>query len=644
MTSKDTLEGKDEGASRELPSHVDVEQWTAKLERLLPARMVFDQLPDYITALDQDMRILYLNRPPPNRRLEEFMHHVITDTMTKEQAERYREQFYAAWTSGEHRRLEYETVSGFSWVSQFTPVRENGETVLIIMATSEVTMHRRAERAYREATAYLEEVIEASGMGTWNWHVGQDSVTCNARLKEILGISDLAEPLTVKNCLSLITEDERNQIIASAKKALMTGVFPDLSHRIRRTDGTMRHVLVKGFVTLDDEGRAVGLRGGLFDVTERRKLEDEVIQRQKMEAIGRLTAGIAHNFNNLLAVILPNVDLARISSGPALQQRLDDIEHATERAAEMVRDLMLFARRGKGTAVRRSEDLVAMAKRTAAIARSTFGPAIAIELVEKGELPRVHVHAGQMEQVLLNICLNARDALEGAKVEAPRITIELSHPKPETVRIRIVDNGPGMDEETRSRVFEPFFTTKTGQRGTGLGLATAYAIVKEHGGSIRCESAPGAGAAFELDLPVSDECAEDLEPASIAPMPNESTARVLVVDDEESIRRVVRDILELAGFYVAEARDGVEGLDQLLNADPPFDLAIVDAAMPKLGGEALMAEARDKNIHTKFIAFTGHDVFVELEHADRVLAKPVSKNALLNAVHDLLEPASTHGA
>jgi PAS domain S-box-containing protein len=607
-----------------------------KLDRLLSSRIVFDQLPDYISALDQDMRILYLNRAPANRSLHEFVNRVVTDLMPKDHGERYAACFEAAWSSGEHKTLEYETVSSFSWATHFIPVREHGQTVLMIGATSDVTIYRRAERAYREATSYLEEVIEASGMGSWTWLVGQHSVSASERLKELLGISGQAEPLDYQNCLALISESDRDQVVAAAQKALTTGVFQDSTHRLVRADGSVRHVLLKGFVTLGDDGRAIGLRGGVFDVTERRRLEDELVQRQKMEAVGRLTAGIAHNFNNLLAVILPNIDLAREASGPALTQRLDHIEHATERAVEMIRDLMLFARRGRGTALRRAEDLVALAKRTAGIVRSTFGPAIAIELVEEGLLPLVHMHAGQIEQMLLNICLNARDALEEDKTQAPRITIELSQPSAASVRIRVVDNGPGMDETTRSRVFEPFFTTKSGARGTGLGLATAYAIIKEHGGTIHCESSPGTGAAFEIELPIATDGIVESRRAAASSVPSPRGERILVVDDEDAIRQVVRDILELSGFVVSEACDGIAGLEQLVNARPPFDLAIIDGAMPRLGGEALIAEVRARSLSTKIIAFTGHDAFAELEHADRVLAKPVSRDTLLEAVQRLL--------
>jgi signal transduction histidine kinase len=222
-----------------------------------------------------------------------------------------------------------------------------------------------------------------------------------------------------------------------------------------------------------------------------------------MEAVGQLTAGVAHNFNNILGIILPNAELSRREAPPAVSRRLDAITHAGERGAEMVRQLMLFTR-GETRVQKEQVDLAACLRRTAEICRGIFGAAIEVDLTIEPGLPTVLANAGQIEQVLLNVCLNAKDALEEAKPQRPRIDLALTGSPDGGVTIRITDNGHGMDEATSARVFEPFFTTKGVDRGTGLGLASAYAIVTEHRGRIRCVSALGRGAMFEIDLPTDE--------------------------------------------------------------------------------------------------------------------------------------------
>jgi C4-dicarboxylate-specific signal transduction histidine kinase len=229
-------------------------------------------------------------------------------------------------------------------------------------------------------------------------------------------------------------------------------------------------------------------------VTERKELEASLAQAQRMQAVGRLTAGIAHNLNNALSVVLPNVAECReLAQGP-LAERLADVEHASMRAAEMVRQLMLFAR-PQDNATRSSFDLVNVARRIVDMCRSTFDPKLHIELATM-ELPAALGNAGQIEQVLLNMFLNARDALLESSRAAPSLRVEFGVPAPDRVQVILTDNGVGMTEAVRARMFEPFFTTKDVGRGTGLGLSSAYAIVTDHGVTIRCSTRLREGPLF----------------------------------------------------------------------------------------------------------------------------------------------------
>lgn len=268
-------------------------------------------------------------------------------------------------------------------------------------------------------------------------------------------------------------------------------------------------------VPLLKDGRVYAAMIIAADVTARRHMDEQQRQSQKLEAIGQLTAGIAHNFNNMLMAILTNLALCREQLDPQLVPRLMEAEYAAERAANMVRDLMVFSRTPGRPRKREVVDLHDLVAGVVSMCRTAFDPRIKMVLT-KGEVSaRVSAHAGQVEQVLLNILLNARDALDACLDDAPSIDLrfdltilpgnEPADPGRPAIRVRIRDNGPGMSEEVRVRVFDPFFTTKSIGQGTGLGLATAYGTMMDHGGAIHCESQPGAGATFTLLFPQLEE-------------------------------------------------------------------------------------------------------------------------------------------
>jgi PAS domain S-box-containing protein len=262
-------------------------------------------------------------------------------------------------------------------------------------------------------------------------------------------------------------------------------------------------------VPLGAPGEVYAVMGIGADVTQRRVAEQALQEARKLEAIGRITADLAHNFNNLLLVMLTNLGLCKAAAGAELQPRLVDAENAAQLAADLVRKLMLLARRKtkpKQLAPARLEEIAARTVEMCRAALDGHGQ-IAITLRVEGELAPVHVDTGEVEQALLNVLLNARDALHSHEAPAIEVVLDMAHmpqvdtgPLKPAVRVRVRDNGPGMSETVRSRVFEPFFTTKD-QRGTGLGLATAYAAMIDHDGLILCDSSPGAGTTFTLLFP-----------------------------------------------------------------------------------------------------------------------------------------------
>ncbi|MET0595325.1 MAG: ATP-binding protein, partial [Polyangiaceae bacterium] len=555
------------------------------VRRLLGGRVLLENIPDIVCISDRGHRVVYLNRTVPGRRLEDVIGTLTTDYIDEHARADYLAACERAFATGVPQTFEVHTIGGYWWETRLVPL-QTAAGPLMLGTSADVTRQKKSEAALRESETRLRHAIEASGMGTWTWEHRTERFFWDDALCIIFGVGPDKVPRNNEEYLAFVHPEDRDDVAASVARFIEVGVYGDLRHRIVRSDGEVRHVVSKASALRDGDGKVVGFRGGVFDVTEQKRLEEQLRQVQNMDAIGQLTAGIAHTANNLLSVILPNVMLGRARANPEVLGNLSDIEHAANRAAEMIRQLMLFARpegQGKKTPI----DIVATSRRTVEICGTTFDRKISIDLEASDGVPPVAAHAGQIEQVLLNICLNARDAFAQAETEAPRIQILIDRGSPGMVRIRVSDNGPGMDEGTRSRVFEPFFTTKAVGHGTGLGLASAYAMVMEHHGKIRCESRLGEGSTFELELPAI----EAADPPSIR-KPSESFERgsgtVLIVDDEPLVRRAVRGMLERGGYKVFESVDGIDGLETFTEKREEIDLVLLDQSMPGLSGDQVL--------------------------------------------------------
>jgi PAS domain S-box-containing protein len=395
--------------------------------------------------------------------------------------------------------IEYESTSGRSWQTHLVPFQHDGAVELMLASSLDTTERVRDQKALRDFDIRLRHAIDVVGMGTWTRDWRTDAIAWDEAMCAIFGVTQAESPTTFDQFIAHLHPEDRERIRTAVARGGEGKEF-EVEYRILRPSGELRHVRAKGAVQFDGHGEPYGTLGAVFDVTERKRLEEQLYQRQKMEAVGELTAGVAHNFNNLLSVIIPNLELCIEDVSPEVGERLADAEHAARRAADLVRQLMLFARhdmRAERVPVNPTETV----RRIATICRTTFEPTIRMEIEHGPDVPQVLANPGQLEQVLLNICINARDALLDVRTPSPRVAIELDRTAEGALRIRVSDNGPGMDERTRSRVFEPFYTTKEVGRGTGLGLATVYAIVTDHGGRVTCESQLGHGATFEIELP-----------------------------------------------------------------------------------------------------------------------------------------------
>jgi two-component system cell cycle sensor histidine kinase/response regulator CckA len=643
LTSKprvDELERELAATRRELEqlrAKVKRAEGTELLQRVFGDRMVLEYLPEIVCLLDRNLALIYLSRTIPGRTVSEMLGMSAAELVMPDHREHFVAAFERAWCSREPQTVEFPSVSGLSWQTRFVPIQCDGVVEQMLAASLDVTERTREQEALRQSDSRVRHAISVAGMGTWtlDWRVA--SMVWDDALCAIFGITQAEVPRTVEQLLERVHPDDLERVRSLSARGRETGDFGEVEYRIIRPSGEVRHVLAKASVLYDAQGRAFGTLGAMFDVSVRKRLEEQLYQRQKMEAVGELTAGIAHNFNNVLSIILPNLELCIEDSPPAVVERLTDMEQAALRAADLVRQLMLFAR-PDAQASKVTLDPTMTLRRMAAICQTTFDRAIRFDLEIAPDVPNVCANPGQLEQVLLNICLNARDSLEGARNAYPRIALSATCTPTGGVCIRVSDNGPGMDEQTRARVFEPFFTTKEAGRGTGLGLATAYAIIADHGGRVTCESHPGEGATFDIELPgaVSPELGSS--PGSARPVPSRGRGTILLVDDDEAVRRATRSMLMRCGYQVLEGVDGDDALAVLETRCGTIDLVVLDRSMPGRSGDDVLADLRALAPDMPVVLLSGQPFDAEsIARANATLLKPISSDALLHTLRDLLD-------
>jgi two-component system cell cycle sensor histidine kinase/response regulator CckA len=383
------------------------------------------------------------------------------------------------------------------------------------------------------------------------------------------------------------------------------------------------------------------------DITERRRLESQLLQAQKMDAIGNLAGGVAHDFNNALGVILGYTELLLRQADDKHREKLEQILKATQHASGLTRQLLAFSR--KQIADPRVVDLNALLSDLEKMLGRVIGEDIDLAIVPGADLGRVKADPGQLEQVVMNLCVNARDAMpDGGVLRIETANAELdAHPAAADeavtpgryVMLAVSDGGAGIDPQIRSRIFEPFFTTKPPGKGTGLGLATVHGIVKQAGGYVWVYSEPGHGTTFKIYLPRVDDdaAARDTE----TEMPLRGWETILLVEDEEALRAIAREILEEHGYRVIEAAGANEALEAAHRHPEPIELVITDVVMPGMNGRMLAEALVAARPELRVLYMSGYtdDVIAHrgvLEPGALFLEKPFTVQALLSRVRAAL--------
>jgi two-component system, cell cycle sensor histidine kinase and response regulator CckA len=432
-----------------------------------------------------------------------------------------------------------------------------------------------------------------------------------------------------------------------ARATVAPGIMQTEEFRARHKDGTWRQLEAIGINLLDDPaigGMVVTAR----DVTSRRALESRLVQAERLEAIGQLAGGVAHDFNNVLLVIRGYSSVLRSSLNDRQQiADVDEIANAADRAAELTRQLLAFGRRQ--VLQPRLLSLVEVVRGMQSLLQRSLREDIGFDLELPGSVPPVTADPAQMEQVLLNLVVNARDAIVGpgvvrvaietARIEGDEVGIAPPLPPGDYVALAVADTGTGIDEMVLPHIFEPFFTTKEDGVGTGLGLSTVYGIVAQSGGGVEVRSLVGGGTSFVVYLPVAaGPIPEDApEETVLAPLPS-GHETILVVEDEEPVRLLVRRVLEAAGYIVLGAAKPSEA-ERLLAENDEIDLMLSDVVMPEMSGYDLAARVRAERPEMKLLFMSGYSHRMSGSDAvdAELLKKPFAPEQLARAVRQALD-------
>jgi signal transduction histidine kinase/integral membrane sensor domain MASE1/CheY-like chemotaxis protein len=528
----------------------------------------------------------------------------------------------------------------------------------LALAAAVANERAAAASATEQREEELRAALDAARMGTWSWTAADDRVVWDRTMHELYHLKPGQAVTTYADFLAHVHPEDREYIAATIGRAMERGTRLDFEFRIVLADGRVRWIANRGRVRMGPGGKVIGLTGVTSDVTDRRATDQQLRQAQRMESIGRLAGGVAHEANNQMSVIIGATEFIR--RHPTLPVEIktdvDHIRRAAERTAAVTTQLLAFSRRQ----VLKSQviDLNDVLQRFVPVLRRSMGEDCRVTLQLDPALGPVKADPGQLEQVVLNLALNARDAMpSGGELSIETAVAEVGDAAPvdggavmrpgRYATLSVRDSGRGMDRATLANVFEPFFTTKEVGRGSGLGLSTVYGIVKQSGGYIWASSEPGRGSTFRIYLPETAERPSDRPRTSAGyaqpgALPG-SGELILIAEDEEQVRKVAARALTEAGYRVLEAANGREALEQVARAREPVRLVLTDVVMPEMSGRELAERLALLLPGTPVLFTSGYtdgEIFrrgLLAPQAD-LLDKPFSPDAVVRAVRERLAP------
>ncbi len=627
--------------------------------------LILNSVNEGIHGLDAEGRILFTNRAAATlfgydeyelmgKQAHRLIHHHHADGRDYPW-----EDCPAFWTlhDGEARQVTGEVFfrkDGSSFPIEYicSPIRDESGTITgVVVCFHDITARKQVEQRLRESEERFRLLAKATNDAIWDWNLETNELWWNEGFEVLFGYRrDEVEP-TIESWTTRIHPDDYDRIVPDIYRVI-DGCGEQWSgeYRFRRKDGAYAYVLDRGHVIRDPLGTAVRMVGGMTDLTERKNLEAQLLHSQKMEAIGRLAGGVAHDFNNLLTVINGYCELLLEDSRDASRGHVEQIALAAERAATLTSRLLAFSRRQ--VVQFKVVDLNAVLENARNLLIRLIGEPIELVMVLDQALGRVKADPGQIEQVIMNLAVNARDAMPqggtlairtaNLELEKPDIHTRFTVPPGSYVMLVVSDTGVGMDAETQARIFEPFFTTKAQGEGTGLGLSTVYGIVKQSEGYILVDSQPGRGATFTILLPraAGEAVTPEGVPSEHRPMRGRET--VLLVEDEDMIRDLVRHILEAHGYTVIAASRGEEAVELAKRHDGSIDLLVTDVVMPGMSGRELADRLSRSRANLRVLYMSGYTYNEIGRHGVlgsdiAFIQKPFAPDGLMRKVREVLD-------
>ncbi|HPS59039.1 MAG TPA: PAS domain-containing protein [Spirochaetota bacterium] len=568
------------------------------------------------------------------------------------------EQFDKAVTKGENFEMVFRiVVDGQVKYEHFIAevVFENGKPVKLLGVAQDLTTRHMLESNLERKYEGLKFITERIGLGLWDFSVPEMKLYLMSDEYSVEGAGDTSVVITLDDFFKwLHPEDVRrcrqwfDRLTGGADE---TGEI-ELRYKIKSDYRWFRISAVIN--SRDIEGKPLTLRGLFQDVTERKEIETKLYQSQKMEAIGRLAGGVAHDFNNILQVIMGYGSLALmdVDNESEMFEYISNIVDSGEKARNLVRQLLLFARKEKfKPELVYPNDLI---KGLTKMLKRVIGENISLDFIPGDEARSIFGDSGQLEQVIMNLCINARDAAEGTgsiviktkdvMVDEPWPCFDSIIPAGEYFMISVTDSGMGIPPENLDRIFEPFFTTKGKHSGTGLGLATTYAIVKQHRGYIDLHSIVGKGSTFSVYLPAYMEGADIDQAEDQNQFEDDYSGKgtILVAEDDELIRKYTCRILEDSGFSVITASNGLEAVELYKKNIEAVDLLLLDIIMPRMNGWDVYNTIRGPELKLPVVFFSGYDENLlpgnfKSDMPMRYVQKPFKYYTLIKAIQELME-------
>ncbi|HNY39380.1 MAG TPA: PAS domain-containing protein [Bryobacteraceae bacterium] len=618
-------------------------------------KSVFDACPSAILVMDTDAKVLNWN--PAAERMFGYSAEEVADRMLPIVPagdapifQKNRDTVLAGGTVSS-LPLRRQTKDGRTIEVRLSaaPVRNSeGKVVAAVAVYEDVTALNESVRNLERSRAHLTHATRLASMGSWVLDFRDDSLTWSPETHRIHGTDPETFRPTRQSFRALVHPEDLPSLVNAVDRAQRTGEYYTVEHRLIRPDGELRHCRISAEPVKDESGKVGKLFGVVQDVTSYTQLQEQFLQAQKLETVGRLAGGVAHDFNNLLTIINGHAELLLMRLGPSSAERdsLQAIQEAGQRAASLTRQLLTLGRRQQ--AEYQFLDLNQTIEEGSRVIERLIGEDVVLDIgLDPSPLP-VRADPGQLHQVLLNLAVNAREAMPGGG----RLTIRsrrLDGGPPADLQISskhtggwaeftVADTGVGIDQSVGSRVFEPFFTTKESVKHSGLGLPTVFSVLHQHGGAITFDSAPNRGTTFRAVLPLDSGGSEKVSGEAAGPGP--SGARIVVVEDQPAVRTVVKAMIESFGCAADEFASPESALE-FIAMEPGIDLLVTDLVMPGISGREVARRARQVHPDLPVLFMSGYAESENEPDADAggridFLPKPFHPNELAARIARLL--------